>query len=744
MSLHKVAPGLLESLSLEERIAAVDDIVKTAESEFQNGYFSLGEWFEGYDALHLLAYCCTYFLCHPVGVDPEVNGGLDFYPHYLEILQAFSLMQERSLSTRPLGLDAEELLDLMGSIGPAASIRGFKANVDQVDGESERNLVLLNMRSQTMAVRNPGYPHHIRHVTLELAETVRDDFADVHAIDPVQLVETLFHLKEVAMDRLNEHRNRVAHAFGETSYREVAAAYVESFPDVQVFDADRLFEITGSDLDSFKEALSYYSDMMLEGCFVFTLDDLLDVYGQCADREAVKKVIDKLAFEFGDLQDCNKEWVILNNPVWERPFIKIDDETYFLVLVGHIPHYISSLFEGLVTDDPALEQKYRVRKAKYLEDEVECLFRAGFPSGKFYRGSMWDDGNGDKGENDLTIVLGSVAVVVEAKSGSLSPSAQRGAPKRLVDTVRDLIVAPADQASRFIRVLAGMQGPNSFVTKSGSDNTIDVSGVRYFLPLTVTMEQFGLVSSTLNLAESGISDRKVSDLAQVISLTDLMVIFEILGLQSEKVHYFFRRRELGARLRLHGYEMDVLAFYLDRGFNVGEIEFSGDTLLNLNLVPVSKQLDPYFVGQQLGVVIDKPRLRLTPWWTRILQRLDAELSEDRLDAALLLLNVPYEDQKKVERQFTKLSRRVRRNSGEEPRTWVELLTVPAERQFCVALYPYLSTYRETRDAVIDDFLKQDHARQSRGAVCIGVNLDHGGAPYSVVALSPQPDLFDRL
>ena len=97
------------------------------------------------------------------------------------------------------------------------------------------------------------------------------------------------------------------------------------------------------------------------------------------------------------------------------------------MLVGHIPHYISSLLEGLVTDDPALERKYRVRKAKYLEDEVERLFRAGFPNGKFYRGSMWDDGNGDKGENDLTMVLGSVAIVVEAKSGSLSPSAQRGA-----------------------------------------------------------------------------------------------------------------------------------------------------------------------------------------------------------------------------------------------------------------------------------------------------------------------------
>ena len=720
----------------------LQDIVKTADSEFQEGYFGLGEWFDRYDALHLLAYCCAYFVCHHPGVDPEANGEIEFYPHYLEILQAFSLMQERSLSTKPLGPDAQELLDFMSSIGEAASIRGFKPNVNRVDGESERNLVLLNMRVQTMAVRNPGYPHHIRQIAIELAETIRDDFVDVHAIDPVRLVESLFHLKEVAMERLKEHFGRFSHAFRETSYQKVASAYMESFPGIQDIDADRLFALSGNNLDSFKAALLYYSDMMLEDCFVFTLDDLLDVYGDGGDSQSVKNVIDKLAFEFGDLQDCNREWVLLNNPVWERPFIKLDDEAYFLALAGHIPHYISSLLEGLATEDPVLEQKYRARKAKYLEDEVERLFRAGFPDGKFYRGSIWDDGRGDKGENDLTMVLGSVAIVVEAKSGSLSPPAQRGAPKRLADTVRDLIVAPAEQASGFIRILEGAQGPNPFVTRSGSENRIDVSKVRYFLPLTVTMEQFGFLSNMLNLAESGFSDRKVSELPQVVSLTDLMVIFEILGLQSEKVHYFIRRRELGARVRLHGYEMDVWAFYLDRGFNVGEVEFSGDS--SIALISTSKQLDPYFVGEQLGIAVDKPGLRLTKWWTRILQRLDAELSEDRLDAALVLLNVPYDDQKKLERQFTKLSHRVRRNRGEDPRTWVELLTVPAERQFCVALYPYLSTFRENRDGIIDDFLKRDKAQQSRGAVCIGVNLDRGDTPYSVVALTPQPDLFDLL
>ena len=741
MKLYRVPSVLPESVPHEERITLLQEIAQTAEDEFQRNYFSLGEWFERYDALHLLAYCCTYFVSHPAGVDPEVSGGLDFYPHHLEILQAFSLMQERSVSDRPLGPDAEGLLDVMGAIGQAAIVRGFKASVDQIEGESERNFVLSNMRTQTMAVRNPGYPQHIQKIARDLAETVREDFAGVHGVDPVRLMDALFHLPETAMARLNNHLERVAHFYREKSYQAAANSYVESFPDAGDFDADWLFDIVGRSLRSMKAWLFYHSDMRLADCFTFTLDNVVEAYGQHIDRHAVETVVDKLALEFCDLEDFNKEWVILDNPVWKRPFIKVDDETYFLALAGYIPHYISGLLENLVAEDRALDQKYRERKARYLEDEVERLFKAGFPSGKIYRGSMWDDGAGTKGENDLTLVLGSVAIVVEAKSGSLTPPAQRGAPKRLVDTVRQLIVEPANQAYRFIRVLERTEGPRSFATKSGAVNTIDVSEVRYFLPLTVTMEQFGFVSNLRSLAESRISDRDVPELAQVLSLTDLMVIFEVLDLQSEKVHYLFRRRELGARLRLHGYEMDVLAFYLDRGFNIGEVEFSGDSFVGLTLM--SKQLDPYFVGQQIGIAVDKPALRLTPWWARMLRRLDRDLSGNRLDAAIVLLNVPYDDQKKIERQFAKLSHRVRRKRGEEPRTWVQFLTTPAERQFCVALYPYPSAYRAKRDEVIADFLGEDSAQESRGAVCVGVDLDHGDAPYSVVALTPEPDLFDQ-
>ena len=739
MKLYRESPLLPDSMSREERVALVQEIAQTAEYEFQQKYFSLGEWFDRYDALHLLAYCCSYFVCHPAGVDPELGGGLDFHPYHLEILQAFALMQERSSSDRPLGLEAEGLLDVMSAVGQAAVNRDLKAGVDQVEGDSEWNFILSNMRTQTMAVRNPGYPHHIHQIVRDLAETVREDFVGVHGVDPVRLVDALFRLPEMASTRLGAHLERVAHFYREKSCQAVAAAYVESFPDVGDFDADRLFHLAGRNLHSMKAMLVYHSDLRLADCFTFTLDDVAEAYGQCVDREAIQTVVDKLTFEFGDLRDWNKEWVILDNPVWKRPFIEIDDETYFLALAGHIPHYASGLLEGLVIKDGALEQKYRDRKARYLEDEVERLFRAGFPGGQIYRGSMWDDGAGGKGENDLTMVLGSVAIVVEAKSGSLSPHAQRGAHKRLVDTVRQLIVEPADQAYRFVRLLQGTEGPRSFTTKSGAENTIDVSGVRYFLPLTVTMEQFGLLSNLRNLADAGIGDRKVSELAQVLSLTDLMVIFEVLDLQSEKVHYFFRRRELGARMRLHGYEMDVLAFYLDRGFNVGEVEFSGNNFVDLTLA--SKRLDHYFVGQQLGVAVDKPALRLAPWWTRALQRLDTDLNEDRLDAASCSLMSPSTISKSwsaglrssaIARGAIPVKTRAP-GSNSSP--------TPAQRQFCVALYPYLSAYREKKDEVMVDFLSRDSAQQSRGAVCIGVNLDRSDTPYAVVALTPEPDLL---
>ena len=140
--------------------------------------------------------------------------------------------------------------------------------------------------------------------------------------------------------------------------------------------------------------------------------------------------------------------------------------------------------------------------------------------------------------------------------------------------MKELIEDPAGQAFRFIDLLKSKPGPHSFNTNRGEVNAIDRSTIRYYIPLTVTLEQFGSVSNLKDLVEAGVTEKKPSELASVICLTDLMVIFEVLDLQSEKVHYLGRRREFDAHLRFHGDELDVLALYLGRGFNFEEAESS--------------------------------------------------------------------------------------------------------------------------------------------------------------------------
>ena len=740
MRLFKVPSLLPPSLTREQRTAILQQAAQKAEDTFQEEYFKIDEWFRQYDGLYLLAYCQLYFLTYPEGVDPEVTGRLDFYPFYLEILQAFCLMQERSFQPKPLHEEAGKLLDVMGKIGDAVQFRGMGGLVGLTDEEMIQHFLVDRMRSQTAGIRNWGYATHMRKVVHSLALEVQVEFKNFYGVDPARLMVTLLNLLEIAQGRVGNHIHEIRRFHAQHSYQDVAKVYVDSFPDVVGFDADQLFDAVGRHLDSFKGWLNHYSDFRLAENLTFTLDEIVGAYGAGADQQALNSIMDKLSLQFGELRDQNKEHVVLNNPVWKKPFVKVDDGTYFSAIIALIPHYTLGLLETLISEVPGLQERYRSRKGRYLEDELERLFRESFPCAKIYRGSMWNDGAGSSGENDFTAIIDCVAIVIEAKSGLISPSASRGAPDRFKRTVRELIEEPADQANRFIKVLKSKQTPHVFQTKSGSTNTIDANGIRYYVPLTVTLEQFGSVSNLRDLVESGFVAKELTDLATVISLTDLMVVFEILELQSEKVHYLARRREFDAHIRWEGDELDILAYYLEHGFNIGEAEFSGEHVLYLTLF--SKQLDPYFIGQASGVCVAKPELALTERWKKILQRLDLGKTEHWLDAAISLLNVPFSDQKKFERGFERLCSQVRRGSAKLPHNWCVVLTGPPQRQFFVAFYPHLGISRETRNSIIAEIISSQEATESRGSVCIGIDLGDTRSAYSILAMATLPNLFD--
>ena len=742
MALYQMPSIFPESMTEDERFAVMREVAAEADEVFRSEFSQLSEWFERFDALYLLSFCAFYFVSYPEGTDRESKGRLKFYEFYLEILQAFALTRERSRSMKPLGEEATGLHELMGRLGDATYLRHIGEFAGITDRELKQRRVLADIRTQTQAVRNWAYPEHMRKVTGALAENVRDDFFEKYGVDPVLFVNALLEMIEAAENRLNSHLDRIRSVYRQGNPQTVASMYVASFPHVNEFDIEELFDLCGRKLKNFKLFLAQHSDLMLSEIYTFTLDDIVTAYGEEADRNALKNLFDELSFEFGSLRVHNSEHFILDNPVWARPFIKIDDETYFSSVIGILPHCTLRIVENLIQADAQLREKYSYRKARYLEDELESLFKESFPSGRVYRGSRWNDGAGNQGENDLSVVVGSVAIVVEAKSGLVTPSAARGAPARFRRTVRELIDDPAEQAHKFIDFLKSQHGTVSLQNGNGGVNILDTRKIRYFIPLTVTLENLGSVSNLRALVEAGISERELKGLSTVISLTDLIVIFDILDLQSQRIHYLARRREFEAHVQYHGDELDLLAFYLNNGFNIGEVEYTGDRLVYLSLF--SKELDPYFIAKASGLSISKPTLALTPWWEAMLTRLDMGKSDLWLEASLMLLSVRHEKQRKAEHDLSKLSRRVKRGKVKLAHNWISIVTGPSQRRFCVSLYPYLGIQRDERNGVIVNVLERTEARESRGALCIGIDLDHPEVPYAVLAANPSPNLFDEL
>jgi hypothetical protein len=407
-------------------------------------------------------------------------------------------------------------------------------------------------------------------------------------------------------------------------------------------------------------------------------------------------------------------------------------------------HIALDILEYLVWDNEAMRNAYTDAKANFLELEMEQLFQTAFPNASVLRGSQWIDKQTGQGyENDLTVVLDNFALVIEAKSGGISNPARRGAPKRLFETLKGLIEEPSDQALRFIKHLEQNQEEHLFKTKRGIINNIDSRKIKYYIPLGVTLSQLGFISSNLKkLIKAKVVNKQLEELAPSISFTDLEVIFELLPLEVQKIHYLGRRREFEAHMEYEGDELDLLGFYLDNGFNIGETEYLRD--LAMNMCMKSKELDPYFVGTSEGITVVKPELAMTKWWKDLLHTISVRKIDGWVETGYILLNSTKEDQAKFEEMFKELMLRIKEKKVDKPHNWVVFVSGPERRRYIIAGYPFTKIDKGERNGVMEEIFSDENFGKARGCVVIGVNMDRLDYPYTVLARRASTDLFDTL
>ena len=488
--------------------------------------------------------------------------------------------------------------------------------------ERARHSVIEQTRSQTQVVRNWAYQHQIARVVTDLFAPFDDRVHAALGVTVGNLVAMGRNLFAEVERRTRLYNQYLREIYDARSYRQAVDVFCARLPAY----ADQADEIEATlrshweNLQGAKDDLRGHSEVILPTLFDFSLDDFVRAYPGTVDPASLRTVLDRWSLEFGDLAGHSVDHFFLDNPVWKRSLIRLDRDRYAWPNLGLFYSYCLEMMLAVVDSEPALIQRYHARRARYLEDEAERLFRQTFPAAKIYRGSQWEDPeSGKRYENDLLAILDSLAFVIEAKGHTVSAPARRGGPKSLETKIQELLVAPSEQALRFIAHLRDGPGHYTFTTKQGDTNEVDVSEVTRYAPFGLTLDElFGVRASVAELRAAGFIDED-DLLIPSISLTDLETVFDLLDDAPQIIHYLIRRAELSRKLELAGFENDLLALYIDTGFVLDDIE---DKMTMLELTQMSAPVDHYYLRVDRDDRPSKPRRRITQWWSDILAGLE--------------------------------------------------------------------------------------------------------------------------
>lgn len=731
------SPAPFEGMTEDEVVKSIKKLGERHAQKFETSLKSLRERILNVDPCSILSLFAYYDLTTTPGVSREWTEEDPILQHHVELLQGIILQYSRDLfgSKPALPEDFVEFRQLIQNVS-----RGFQmsrlASADSSTSLEQRQEILTieTIRNDTQAVRNWGYPQQIRRLVSGLFSSIDHEIEQKIGVKISCLVEMWFNIINITEDKINHHQNLVKSVISAKNIKSLINKYHQVFSDL-TSDQEKILSLVKEKkitFDSLRSIVLNHSDLRLKDIYTLTIETFVDAYPQSVNIEALQKVLDDWALSFGSLSDYNTEYLFLNNPVWQKPLIKLTDGSYFCPIVPIFLNYLTDMIEAIVKPHTELFQKYEEYRGKFLEEEIYQLFYKAFPSANIYRSSEWLDPTTKKTfENDILVLLDSYLLIIEAKSGRVTEYARRGAVQSLKKILKKLVEEPSIQSKRFSEYLNINPGLHKFKSRQGGFNQIDNSNVCKIIRLSVTLESLSILfCRSTDLKKAGLIPFDV-EIATTISLADLEIIFDILEGSCEKIHYLVRREEFEQNVNYVGDEVDLLALYIDTGFNIVSSDISKKTLF---LVGMSKIFDPFFLRELPEEESPKPKRKLTKWWRSIIQQMETRQLKHWSEIGCILLNCTYNQQLEFENALKQIKPIVNKfwDIPNYNNTYILINEiVPVSEAVAGIAYKRLDkqkrnqTIENARAEVVNTY-KVNHV------VVIGLDVEHNHYPYSVL------------
>jgi hypothetical protein len=657
----------------------------------------------------------------------------------VEIVQAFLLLNKttnRSVPTSPGNF--VRFWPLL-----SRHIHAFIRKQKEAKGKSKiSDLVSRRARTQTLYYRNLFTRTDCEQTLLGILIKI-DVLSEANLGYRLSILfQAMVRITDLVLERLVAFSLQRKTLFQSSSRQELLAA-VNFFRSAYPL-ADRVWRDSADrfiDVEHLRHAAFQMSELAFPWVFTLSYECLIAEFPQ-----EIVEAIYQLSLQPGQLSKVDPQHVYLNNPIWQRPYVRRDD-SLFIALPQLIFSFPFAIMESVIDGHRDLEVAYENSRADYLEGAIAALIHFALPSANVYEGVVWNDPKtGQLWENDVVALVGNFIFVFEAKSGRINDVARRGGDLSLTKNFRELFVEPGVQGWRLQNYLDEHQG-SAVLRRRTDDRKIDLGLDRpkVVFRFSVCMEHFAALTSAKHyLRELGLVTNETA-WAPVLSLGELQMVCRYLDSEVSLIHYLTRRATLEELIDFDGDEQDLLSLYLTNGLCLDASALDGrrvmfhnaDSLVRQNKVPRHNRREVQIYGVQLS-----------PLWTAIVEELSLDEGQrHRFDIINVVLN-------QLPPALTEFERRIRRFRRGVPHGGEDLLMaryIVGKKTFVLALYlakkmPDASEWREKGLGIVDMFLDDNHTVECAAFIFVRRSKEKtfDGISFYRYGFRPKPDDASQL
>lgn len=724
-----------DRLSDTQRRQAIKEFAENNMKEYQESLSELRKLLRQHDPLLVLSQLTYYGLFDTVdkvtGVTRLDSDHL-IHQFHIEILQALVLQTKpEELSSEPCNAAVvQRILDHVMTLCSTVNFRQLNTAGSELPHD-EKSIALAQqlMRSTTQATRNWGYHSQVKKIARELYGPFDTQLVDARGFSVSEIVNVFEKIIAEIEARQSIHAKTLSTLF--TSCKRDRNLLIRTYHDLIGLDrqkADRLIKQVEEEqipLEGVRSIVAWHYDMALPDIntiFALDLANSLNI-----DAVRVIAILDEYSHEWGSLHECETEHFHLSNPVWQKPLVKLGNNKYFCSLAIVFFSFVIPCIEAVLSP---FKDKVSSCRADYLEYKVAEIVKRRFPDSGLKQNLKWTE-DGTTYETDLIVVIDSFMLIVECKSGKLTPSALRGAPPRLRRHIKELVIEPNLQSMQLKNRVASLNARPNSADPLSKEIGNDLSKIHKVVRVSVSLEDFGPIQSSLKqLADTGWVPAEFTP-CPTMNLADFETVFDLLEHPVQILHYLMKREQFEATVDYLGHELDLLGLYLTTLLDFSNVA----PKVTYTYIGMSAPLDSYYDSLDAGVRIEKPRPAISPLFASIFSQLETRGFDRWTEMGVALSMFSPDDQRKISQLLTKLEFQVHENWNTEGHQ-NRLICVPSHPSSYAMGYVMFKNEnankrREFMEQAANEALESNHVRT---VIVIGRNIDVQDAAYHTIAL----------